>query len=100
MVSCADCGLPYEQMGIDLVLPDQQWRVLFPEERGLLCANCICLRAGRLKEPTVLHAWIDNLDYGRGEEPDMETVDLSMKAIDEGQTTPIQEIIDDLEEER
>jgi hypothetical protein len=29
--------------------------------------------------------------------PDPETVDLSMKAIDEGQTEPIQEIIDNLE---
>jgi hypothetical protein len=31
--------------------------------------------------------------------PDPETVDLSMKAIDEGQTKPIQEIINDLEGE-
>jgi len=30
---------------------------------------------------------------------DMETVDASMKAIDEGQTEPIQEIIDGLEGE-
>ena len=32
-------------------------------------------------------------------EIDMDTVALSMKAIDEGDTQPIQEIIDDLEEE-
>jgi hypothetical protein len=36
---------------------------------------------------------------GPDPEPDMETVNASMKAIDEGRTTPIQEIIDDLEEE-
>lgn len=64
MLSCHDCGVPYRDLGCDLVLPDQQWRVLFPEVSGVLCANCICLRARRLGG-TVVMAWVDNIDYSR-----------------------------------
>lgn len=62
-VTCADCGIPYASLGLDLVLPDQQWRVLFPEGSGLLCANCICTRAATLTGATCIMAWIDNMDY-------------------------------------
>lgn len=61
-VVCIDCGLPYSEMGLDLVLPDQQWKRLFPEETGVLCANCICRRAAKLGGTVVL-AWIDRMDY-------------------------------------
>lgn len=60
-VSCMDCGIPYSEMGLDLVLPDQQWRVLVPEG-GIVCANCICKRAERIGGTVVL-AWIDNVNY-------------------------------------
>ena len=50
-------------MGCDLVLPNQQWKVLCPEN-GILCANCICKRADELGGTAVL-AWIANLDYAR-----------------------------------
>lgn len=59
---CIDCGIPYRKLGLDLVLPDQQWKVLCPEG-GILCANCICKRAKKLKGSTCIQAWIDNLDY-------------------------------------
>ena len=61
-VKCIDCGIPYRKLGLDLVLPDQQWKVLCPEG-GILCANCICKRAEKLKGSTVILAWIDNMDY-------------------------------------
>ena len=59
--NCIDCGLSYSEMGLDLVLPDQQWRVICPEN-GILCANCICKRATKLNG-TALLAWINNMDY-------------------------------------
>ena len=60
-VKCLDCGLPYEQFGLDLVLPDQQWRVVCPEDI-ILCANCISKRAAKLGG-TVLLSWVDSLNY-------------------------------------
>ncbi len=63
-VKCRDCEVPYESLGLDLVLPDQQWRVLCPEG-GVLCANCICKRAEKLSGSTVIQAWIDDMDYSK-----------------------------------
>lgn len=60
-LSCSDCGIPYSTLGLDLVLPDQQWKVIAPEG-GILCANCICRRAAK-NIGTVVMAWIDRLDY-------------------------------------
>lgn len=68
MSACHDCGIAYAGLGCDLVLPDQQWKALFPEETGLLCANCICQRASALGG-TVLLAWVDSLDYARVAHP-------------------------------
>ena len=59
---CFDCGTPYSEMGLDMVLPDQQWKVIFPENDGILCANCICKRASKLGGTAIL-AWIDDLNY-------------------------------------
>lgn len=48
-VSCYDCGLPYDDDNwIDTVLPNKQWETIFPEGKGLLCANCIIKRASKL----------------------------------------------------
>lgn len=54
---CLDCGLEYRKMGLDLVLPDQQWKKLCPEN-GILCANCICKRASKNKRSISILAWI------------------------------------------
>lgn len=59
---CIDCGLDYTELGIDLVLPDQQWKLLCPEG-GVLCANCICKRAMKWGGMAIL-GWVNNLDYG------------------------------------
>ena len=60
-ITCIDCGMEYADMGLDLVLPDQQWKIICPED-GILCANCICKRASKV-DGTVVLAWIDNMDY-------------------------------------
>lgn len=62
-LQCHDCGSQYEFLGLDLVLPDQQWKAICPEG-GILCANCICQRASRLGG-TALLAWVDNLDWSK-----------------------------------
>ena len=59
--NCADCGQPYSSMGLDLVLPGQQWKIIAPDG-GILCANCICLRAEKNSAATCIHTWIDNLE--------------------------------------
>ncbi len=67
-LKCHDCGAHYAGLGCDLALPDQQWKALFPEESGVLCANCICQRATGLGA-TVVMAWLDNLDYSKSVRP-------------------------------
>lgn len=48
--SCHDCGMPYTEMGMDVVLPNYQWNGLVkPDDRGIiLCANCIVSRASKM----------------------------------------------------
>ena len=61
-MSCLDCGTDYDKMGLDLVLPNQQWEILCPEN-GILCANCIAKRADKLEGASVILAWIDCMNY-------------------------------------
>ena len=60
-VNCLDCGMEYKDMGLDLVIPDQQWKTICPEG-GILCANCICKRAEKLGATSLL-AWVDSMNY-------------------------------------
>ncbi len=67
VLRCEDCGLPYRELGLDIVLPDQQWTEIHPEGfGGVLCANCIAKRA-RKAGATVLLCWLDNVEYGKYE---------------------------------
>ena len=60
MLRCLDCGTPYSELGLDLVLPDKQWLLIHPEGLGgILCANCIMKRAEKLEGTTVVLAEID-----------------------------------------
>ena len=46
---CEDCGKPYGDFGIDTTVPNSQWDRIHPTgEGGLLCANCMVLRASHL----------------------------------------------------
>jgi hypothetical protein len=64
ILRCYDCGIPYSELGLDLVLPDQQWKKISPtkDEGGILCPNCICKRAKKYGG-TCVQAWIDMMDY-------------------------------------
>lgn len=54
---CIDCGLPYEEFPLDVVLPDADWLKIHPEgSGGLLCASCIAKRAAELPDSIVLYA--------------------------------------------
>lgn len=68
---CFDCGENYP-FGLDMILPDSQWNHIFPEGKGegggLLCPTCICKRAAKLKDSTVVLCWIDRIDWA-GERP-------------------------------
>ena len=57
---CLDCGKPYEDFGLDLTLPDEQWLLIHPEGfNGLLCANCVVWRASKLPTAIVVRATIE-----------------------------------------
>jgi len=57
--SCLDCGLPYEQFPLDVLLPRAQWLLIHPTDHGLLCAACIVKRAAALPGCTVVHATLE-----------------------------------------
>lgn len=49
MSKCEDCGLLYQEFGIDTTLSNAQWLAVHPEGiDGILCANCIVKRASYL----------------------------------------------------
>lgn len=56
---CIDCGLTYEEFGLDMTLPNEQWLMIHPDEDGILCANCIVKRAGKLEGSIAVRAKID-----------------------------------------
>lgn len=62
--NCMDCGLLDDQMPLDIVLTGDQWKMISPEEGGILCGACIIKRASRL--PNVINVCariIFSVDY-------------------------------------
>ena len=60
IATCLDCGLPYRDFPLDMILPDDQWLMIHPEGlNGLLCANCIIRRASKLPGITVIKAILE-----------------------------------------
>ena len=45
---CMDCGLDYSEFGVDFTFPHEEWTQINPEENGILCANCMIIRASKL----------------------------------------------------
>ncbi len=43
-----DCHKPYDNFGLDVVLPNDQWLLINPQNDGLLCAQCMVNRAKKL----------------------------------------------------
>ncbi len=54
---CHDCFIPYEGFGVDLILPDQQWKLITTDGAKLLCGRCICKRVAAIGGISLL-AWI------------------------------------------
>jgi len=61
---CYDCGLDYPFPGLDLLLPHDQWKRIFPEfdGDGLLCPNCISIRAAELGDGWCLRAIVEGME--------------------------------------
>ena len=63
MTACKDCGLPYDDFGLDTVLSRLQWSTIFPgheKEMGIvLCANCMVKRASRFDSIIVAHMFFE-----------------------------------------
>ena len=55
---CRDCGLDYDDFGLDFTLPHSQWNDICPEG-DLLCANCIVQRASKLPGVIAIRAVIE-----------------------------------------
>lgn len=58
---CHDCKRDYTTMPLDVVLPDEQWRVLCPEG-GILCADCLLARASCLPGVMVARMTLEGLE--------------------------------------
>ena len=61
VLSCEDCGLPYDQFGLDTTLPNDQWLLIHPSgESGVLCATCIARRGHAVPGVVAVRAVFDN----------------------------------------
>lgn len=59
ITACEDCGLPYREFPLDVVMPDADWLRIHPSgDGGLLCAGCIAKRVAALPDSIVLYARI------------------------------------------
>ena len=66
MVKCRDCGLKYEEHGLDIVLPLAQWMSIcevgeddYDKRDIILCGRCIAIRAKKVPGCTVIHAVLE-----------------------------------------
>lgn len=64
--ACEDCGTPYETLGLDVVLPDDQWEMIRPGGGDILCGTCIAKRAEKLFRAIVIKAYIEFGSVGIG----------------------------------
>lgn len=73
--ACLDCGLPYSEFPLDVVLPRAQWLEIHPDENGLICAQCIVKRAAKVRGVTCVHAILEIAPHGnpREAQPSPET---------------------------
>ncbi len=59
MVGCKDCGLPYDDFGLDTVLSRLQWSTVSDEIEDILCANCMVKRASKFNNVIVTHMFFE-----------------------------------------
>lgn len=56
--ACMDCGRPYAEFPLDVLLPRHQWLDIHPADGGVLCPNCLVARAAKLPGAVAVHAVI------------------------------------------
>ena len=108
--ACIDCGLPYSNFPVDVLLPRSQWLEIHPDENGLLCAACIVRRASLVPGCASVHAFIEIVPQARpgaadqpstSASPALSTVDVShgqRPTIDATPASPQAETSDPIEE--
>jgi hypothetical protein len=57
--TCLDCGLPYTEFPLDLVMSRPQWLEINPDDGGVICAACMIERASKVPGCTVVHATME-----------------------------------------
>lgn len=66
VAACEDCGLPYVEFLIDVVLPDADWLAIHPVGLdGLLCAKCIARRAAYFTSIVIFARLVSADDHER-----------------------------------
>jgi len=53
VLRCMDCGLPYSEFPLDVVVEDGVWTKLVGHPGGVLCAQCLVTRGAELPGVTV-----------------------------------------------
>lgn len=55
IVKCEDCGALYQNLPMDVVLPNAQWAEItgYTEGEGILCVACILIRGSKTKKYVV-----------------------------------------------
>jgi hypothetical protein len=66
---CLDCGKPYSEFPIDVILPRPQWLTIHPDDGGLLCAACIVTRAAKVPGVTCAHMILEIVPHRSDREP-------------------------------
>ena len=66
MTNCKDCNLPYDEFGLDVLFPRNQWLTINPTDSGVLCANCMIKRAKKINGAIVVHAVVEVLNSEQG----------------------------------
>ena len=61
MALCKDCGLDYEEHGVDITFPHSQWNLLIGNDHGggVLCGTCIAKRASNIAGCVAIRAKLD-----------------------------------------
>lgn len=58
-LTCIDCDRLYEDFGLDVVLSDEQWELIHPDEKGVICAQCIVNRAEKIKDVVTVNLTLE-----------------------------------------
>ncbi len=58
-LTCIDCDRLYKDFGLDVVLSDDQWKLIHPDEKGVICAQCIINRASKIKDVVTVNLTLE-----------------------------------------